>query len=141
MDPAEYAGNMSIDPWALRVDGEVENPGTLNLEDIQTGFDLEERIYRLRCVEAWSMVVPWVGYSLSSLLARFKPTSRAKYVQFYTLHDPKQMRGQRSFTSSGNAAEESIRPSLRITLEKIPVGTNIKTMATAITRCGTVNGI
>jgi sulfoxide reductase catalytic subunit YedY len=99
-DPAEYAGKMSIDPWALRVDGEVENPGTLNLEDIQTGFDLEERIYRLRCVEAWSMVVPWVGYSLSSLLARFKPTSRAKYVQFYTLHDPKQMRGQRSFTSS-----------------------------------------
>ncbi len=99
-DPARYAHEMSIDPWSLKVDGEVEKPGTLNLEDIQSGFDLEERIYRLRCVEAWSMVVPWVGYSLADLLKRFQPTSRAKYVQFYTLRDRKQMRGQRSFTSS-----------------------------------------
>ena len=98
-DPARYAHEMSTDPWTLKVDGEVEKPGTLGLEDIQTGFDLEERIYRLRCVEAWSMVVPWVGYSLSSLLKRFQPTSRAKYVKFYTLKDRKQMRGQRSFTS------------------------------------------
>jgi sulfoxide reductase catalytic subunit YedY len=64
-----------------------------------SGFDLEERIYRLRCVEAWSMVVPWVGFPLSALLARFEPTSKAKYVEFRTLHDPKQMRGTRSFTS------------------------------------------
>ncbi len=99
-DPAKYAHEMSVDPWSLVVDGEVEKPGKLNLEDIQAGFDLEERIYRLRCVEAWSMVVPWVGYSLADLLKRFQPTSKARYVQFYTLHDPKQMRGQRSFSSS-----------------------------------------
>ena len=98
-DPAEYAHEMSTDPWSLQVDGEVEKPGKLNLEDIQTGLDLEERIYRLRCVEAWSMVVPWVGYSLAELLKRFQPTSRAKYVKFYTLKDRRQMRGQRSFTS------------------------------------------
>jgi sulfoxide reductase catalytic subunit YedY len=98
-DPAEYAHEMSTDPWSLQVDGEVEKPGKLNLEELQTGLDLEERIYRLRCVEAWSMVVPWVGYSLADLLKRFQPTSRAKYVKFYTLKDRKQMRGQRSFTS------------------------------------------
>ncbi len=99
-DPASYAHEMSTDPWSLEVDGEVEQPGKLNLEDIQSGFALQERIYRLRCVEAWSMVVPWVGYPLADLLKRFQPTSRAKYVQFYTLHDRRQMRGQRSFTSS-----------------------------------------
>ncbi len=98
-DPAEYAHEMSTDPWSLQVDGEVEKPGKLNLEDIQTGLDLEERIYRLRCVEAWSMVVPWVGYSLADLLKRFQPTSRAKYVKFYALENRQQMRGQRSFTS------------------------------------------
>jgi sulfoxide reductase catalytic subunit YedY len=98
-DPANYAHEMSIDPWSLQVDGEVEKPGKLNLEDIQTGMDLEERIYRLRCVEAWSMVVPWVGYTLADLLKRFQPTSRAKYVKFYTLEDKQQMRGQRSRTS------------------------------------------
>jgi sulfoxide reductase catalytic subunit YedY len=98
-DPASHAHEMSIDPWSLQVTGEVEKPGVLDLADIQSGFSLEERIYRLRCVEAWSMVVPWVGYSLSDLLKRFRPTSRAKYVKFYTLNDRKQMRGQRSFTS------------------------------------------
>jgi len=98
-DPARYAHEMATDPWTLQVDGEVEKPGKLNLEDIQSGFDLEERIYRLRCVEAWSMVVPWVGYSLSALLKRFQPTSKAKYVKFYTLEDKAQMRGQRSWTS------------------------------------------
>jgi sulfoxide reductase catalytic subunit YedY len=98
-DPARYAHEMSIDPWTLQVDGEVEKPGKLNLEDIQAGFDLEERVYRLRCVEAWSMVVPWVGYSLADLLKRFAPTSKAKYVKFYTLEDKTQMRGQRSWTS------------------------------------------
>jgi sulfoxide reductase catalytic subunit YedY len=98
-DPATYAHEMSVDPWSLQVTGEVEKPGQLSLEDIQSGFDLQERIYRLRCVEAWSMVVPWVGYSLADLLKRFQPTSRARYVKFYTLKDRKQMRGQRSFTS------------------------------------------
>lgn len=98
-DPASYAHEMSVDPWTVEVVGEVGKPGNLHLEDIMSGFDLEERIYRLRCVEAWSMVVPWVGFPLSDLLARFEPTSKAKYVEFRTLHDPKQMRGTRSFTS------------------------------------------
>jgi len=98
-DPARYAHEMSVDPWTLQVDGEVDKPGKLNLEDIRAGFELEERIYRLRCVEAWSMVVPWVGYSLADLLKRFQPNSNANYVKFYTLEDKTQMRGQRSFTS------------------------------------------
>ena len=98
-DPARHAHNMQTDPWTLKVDGEVGKPGQLGLEDIQSGFDLEERIYRLRCVEAWSMVVPWVGYSLADLLKRFEPTSKAKYVKFYTLARRSQMRGMRSFTS------------------------------------------
>jgi sulfoxide reductase catalytic subunit YedY len=98
-DPASYAHEMSVDPWTLQVTGEVEKPGQLDLDDIQSSFSLEERIYRLRCVEAWSMVVPWVGYSLADLLRRFQPTSRAKYVKFYTLNDRTQMRGQRSYTS------------------------------------------
>ena len=95
-DPARYAHAMRTDPWSLEVAGEAEAPGKLNLEDIQSGFDLEERVYRFRCVEAWSMVVPWIGYPLAALLARFKPTSKAKYVKFYTLADRSQMRGMRS---------------------------------------------
>ncbi len=98
-DPASYAHEMSVDSWELEVVGEVNKPGKLYLEDIMSSFDLEERIYRLRCVEAWSMVVPWVGFPLSQLLARFEPNSRAKYVEFRTLNNPKQMRGTRSFTS------------------------------------------
>jgi methionine sulfoxide reductase catalytic subunit len=97
-DPASYAHEMSVDPWSIEVDGEVSRPGKLHLEDIMSGFDLEERIYRLRCVEAWSMVVPWVGFPLAKLLARFEPTTRARYVEFSTLYDSQQMRGTRSLT-------------------------------------------
>ncbi len=70
--------------------------GTFSLEDILKPHPLEERVYRLRCVEAWSMVVPWVGFPLGDLLKRFKPTSKAKFVEFKTLYDPKQMPGQRT---------------------------------------------
>lgn len=98
-DPARYAHEMSVDPWSVEVVGEVHQPGKLQLEDILGRFDLEERIYRLRCVEAWSMVVPWIGFPLGDLLAAFEPTSNAKYVAFETLHDPRQMRGTRSRTS------------------------------------------
>ena len=98
-DPQRYAHEMSVDPWSIEVSGEVMNPGKLNLEDIMSGFDLEERIYRLRCVEAWSMVVPWVGFPLADLLQRFEPTGKAKFVEFETLHRPGEMRGTRSFTS------------------------------------------
>jgi sulfoxide reductase catalytic subunit YedY len=98
-DPARYAHEMSVDPWSIEVSGAVGKPGKLYLEDILSGFDLEERIYRLRCVEAWSMVVPWVGFPLADLLQRFEPTSKARYVEFQTLHRSAQMRGTRSFTS------------------------------------------
>ena len=94
-DPAEYAHNLKTRPWSVVVDGECEAPGTMYIEDILTTFPQEERIYRLRCVEAWAMVVPWVGFPLASLLKRFKPTSKAKYVAFETLVDPEQMRGQK----------------------------------------------
>ena len=98
-DPARYAHEMSVDPWSVEVGGLVNKPGKLNLEDILAGFDLEERVYRFRCVEAWSMVVPWIGFPLADLLARFEPTSDAKYVAFKTLYRRGEMRGTRSFTS------------------------------------------
>ena len=94
-DPARNAHEMTTDPWSISVSGAVNKPGKLNLEDILSGFDLEERIYRFRCVEAWSMVVPWVGFPLGELLKRFEPTSDAKFVSFKTLHDPKRMPGQK----------------------------------------------
>ena len=97
-DPAKYASEMTTDPWSIEVDGMVNKPGKLNLEDIM-GFELEERIYRFRCVEAWSMVVPWIGFPLYKLLEKFEPTSDAKYVEFRTLYRRSEMRGTRSFTS------------------------------------------
>ncbi len=79
----------------MTVEGEAAVKGKFTLEDILKGQALEERIYRFRCVEAWSMVIPWVGFPLSALIERFKPTSKAKYVEFTTLYDPKRMPGQR----------------------------------------------
>ncbi|MCU0834274.1 MAG: protein-methionine-sulfoxide reductase catalytic subunit MsrP [Chromatiaceae bacterium] len=93
--PARNARLLRTRPWTLRVEGECEAPGEIGIEDILSGFAQEERIYRLRCVEAWAMVVPWVGFPLKDLLARFQPTSRAKYVAFETLMDPKRLPGQR----------------------------------------------
>ena len=93
-DPARYAHSLKPRPWSVVVEGQCGKPGTYNIEDIMTWAPLEERIYRLRCVEAWSMVVPWAGYPMSEFLKRFEPTSRAKYVEFKTLVDPKQMPGQ-----------------------------------------------
>jgi methionine sulfoxide reductase catalytic subunit len=94
-DPGEYAHTLKTRPWSVSVYGEAEVTGTYNLEDLLRDQPLEERIYRLRCVEAWSLVVPWVGFPLGNLLARFKPTSNAKFVEFTTLYDPRQMPGQR----------------------------------------------
>lgn len=96
-DPRDNAQGFITDPWSVEVSGEVARGGRFTLEDILRPHDLEERIYRLRCVEAWSMVVPWIGFPLGDLLKRFEPTSNARYVEFTTLHDPKQMPGQRSF--------------------------------------------
>jgi sulfoxide reductase catalytic subunit YedY len=94
--PAELAQNFKVDPWKLTISGEVEETITLDYDDLFSRFPLEERIYRMRCVEAWSMVIPWVGFELNKLLKLAKPTSKAKYVAFKTLYDPEQMPGQRS---------------------------------------------
>ncbi|MBI6215806.1 protein-methionine-sulfoxide reductase catalytic subunit MsrP [Proteus vulgaris] len=95
-DPAKYAHTMKTEEWTLTIDGEVNRPLTLNLDDINHKFQLEERIYRMRCVEAWSMVIPWVGFPLASLLSLVEPNSRAKYVAFETRYAPQEMRGQDS---------------------------------------------
>jgi len=95
-DPAQYAQQLSVDPWKLQIDGLVENPLSLDYDDLYKKLNLEERIYRLRCVEAWSMVIPWIGFELGKLLALAKPLSSAKYVAFSTLYSPEQMRGQKN---------------------------------------------
>jgi sulfoxide reductase catalytic subunit YedY len=92
---AELAQDFVTSPWAIQVGGLVNNPQTFDLDDLGR-FTQEERIYRLRCVEAWSMVIPWVGFPLARLLEEVEPTSRAKYVRFETLYDPDQMPGQSS---------------------------------------------
>jgi sulfoxide reductase catalytic subunit YedY len=94
-DPARLAGSLKPRPWQVVVDGEVAKPGTFDIDDLIRPYAVQERIYRLRCVEAWSMVIPWDGFPLSDLLKRFEPTSRAKYVRFEALYDPKQFPGQR----------------------------------------------
>lgn len=98
-DPARHAHEMTVDPWSIEVGGAVAKPGKLQLEDLLAGVDLEERIYRLRCVEAWSMVIPWVGFPLHKLLDRFEPLGSARYVAFRTLYRREEMRGTRSFSS------------------------------------------
>jgi sulfoxide reductase catalytic subunit YedY len=94
-DPARYAGSLRPRPWSVVVEGQCAKPGNYNIEDIMKWFPLEERIYRLRCVEAWSMVIPWIGFPLGDFIKRFEPTSKAKYVKFTTLVDFQQMPGQR----------------------------------------------
>ncbi len=93
-DPAKYAGVLKPRPWSVKVEGECAKPGTYNIEDILKWFPLEERIYRLRCVEAWSMVIPWIGFPLGDFVKRMEPTDKAKFVEFRTLVDFKQMPGQ-----------------------------------------------
>jgi sulfoxide reductase catalytic subunit YedY len=95
-DPATRAAGLVTEPWTLLVDGEVARPGRHALEDLVGSQRLEERIYRLRCVEGWSIVIPWLGFPLASLLERVEPTSRARFVRFETLVDPERMPGQRS---------------------------------------------
>ena len=94
-DPKRNAHLLKTEPWAITVEGECEKPGVLALEDFISPHQLEERIYRFRCVEAWSMVVPWLGVELGPVLKRFEPTSKAKYVEFTTILDPEHLPGQR----------------------------------------------
>ena len=95
-DPARNVGDFPSSPWTLRIDGHCENPGEFALEDVLARFPSQERVYRFRCVEAWSMVIPWLGFPLRELLFWVQPTSRARFVEFTTLYDPEQMPGQRS---------------------------------------------
>jgi sulfoxide reductase catalytic subunit YedY len=94
-DPARHAHRLVTEPWTVTVEGAAGKTGTYALEDVLGAHPLEERVYRFRCVEAWSMVVPWVGFPLGDLLRRFEPTAAAKYVQFFTVHAPEQMPGTR----------------------------------------------
>ena len=95
-DPARNAHTLVTDPWSIEVTGEADRTGTYTLEDILRPHAIEDRVYRMRCVERWSMVIPWAGFSMGDLLKRFEPRSSAKYVQFYTLADPGQMPGIRN---------------------------------------------
>jgi sulfoxide reductase catalytic subunit YedY len=92
-DPAENAHTLRTRPWTVQIDGEVKKPLTLDIDHLIKLAPLEERIYRLRCVEGWSMVIPWTGYSLSNLIKQVEPTGNAKFIQFTSLADPAQMRG------------------------------------------------
>jgi sulfoxide reductase catalytic subunit YedY len=94
-EPARNARNFEPRPWTVNVKGECDKPGTYDYEDLISPHTLEERIYRLRCVEAWSMVIPWVGVPLSSIIKQLEPNSDANFVRFKTLHDPSRMPGQR----------------------------------------------
>ena len=95
-DPVAEAHTLRTRPWTVSVEGEVRKPKTFGIEELLKLAPMEERIYRLRCVEGWSMVIPWVGYSLSALIQRVEPTGNAKFIEFVTLADPKQMPGLRS---------------------------------------------
>src|SRR5690606_14124224 len=95
-DPSENAGTLRPRPWSVEISGHAAKTGTFDLEDFLAPHRLQERIYRMRCVEAWSMVIPWVGIPLADVIRRFEPTSRAKYVYFESLADPAQMPGVRA---------------------------------------------
>jgi methionine sulfoxide reductase catalytic subunit len=103
-DPAQNAKDLITRPWAVTVEGEVKKPKTYDIDQIIKLRPLEERIYRLRCVEAWSMVIPWVGFPLNALIHEVQPTGNAKYIQFVTLYDPKRLPGQQK-SIFGNVLE------------------------------------
>ena len=114
-DPSRNAHTLKTKPWSIVVDGHVAKPATYQLEDFIKPHKLEERVYRLRCVEAWSMVIPWLGFPMADLIKRVQPTSKAKFVAFTTLYDPKQMPGQRSNTldwpyKEGLRLDEAMHP-------------------------------
>ena len=114
-DPSRNAHRLKARPWTVAVEGEVKKPKAFDLDELLKLSPMEERIYRLRCVEGWSMVVPWVGYSLAELIKRVEPTGNAKYVQFITLADKAQMPGLRSGVldwpySEGLRLDEAMHP-------------------------------
>jgi sulfoxide reductase catalytic subunit YedY len=94
-DPARNGGALKVRPWTVQIDGEVGKPGAYDVDQLIRLFPPQERVYRMRCVEAWSMVIPWLGFPLGDLIKRVEPNSRARFVEFTTLLDPKQLPGQR----------------------------------------------
>lgn len=128
-DPVKNADQLKTDPWSVTVEGECAKPGEYTLEDILKPHGIEERIYRHRCVEAWSMVIPWNGFSLGDLLKRFEPNGNAKYVGFETIFDPDRLVGQRSRVldwpyTEGLRMDEAMHPLAMIAIgmygEEIP---------------------
>ena len=120
-EPARHAGSLQTRPWTVRVEGEVLKARTWGIEDLLKLAPLEERVYRLRCVEGWSMVIPWVGYPLAELIRQAEPTGNAKYVEFISLDDPKQMPGQRRAVldwpyREGLRLDEALHPLTLLTL-------------------------
>ena len=120
-DPAEYAHTLKTSPWTVKIGGLVNKPRTYDLDDLRKLSALEERIYRLRCVEGWSMVIPWIGYSLSALIAQVQPQGSAKYVQFETLADKATMPGVRGSVlqwpyTEGLRLDEAMHPLTLLTL-------------------------
>src|SRR3954462_14033373 len=107
-EPAEYAGTLKTRPWTVAIEGEVKKPQTIDIDSLVKLAPLEERIYRHRCVEGWSMVIPWIGFPLSTVIKRADPTSKAKFVQFFTLFDSHQM------PKAGNLLEWPYREGLRL---------------------------
>lgn len=95
-DPADFSDTLRPRPWTVSIEGEVKKPKRIAIEDLYKLAPLEERLYRMRCVEGWSMVIPWVGFPLADLIKWAEPTGNAKYVEFFTLNDQQQMPGQRS---------------------------------------------
>jgi sulfoxide reductase catalytic subunit YedY len=115
-DPQRYAGRLKTNPWTVKVDGHCAKPGDWHVEDLIKPHQLEERVYRLRCVEAWSMVIPWVGVPLGDVLKRFEPTSKAAFVEFTTLFRPAEMIGQQ-----GSALEWPYMEGLRMDEARHPL--------------------
>ncbi len=125
-DPSRLAHTLRTRPWTVQVDGHVAKPKTYDIDELLKLFPLEERVYALRCVEGWSMVIPWIGFPLASLLKRVEPTGQAKFVEFITLHDPEQFPGQRksllSFSSidwpyvEGLRLDEAMHPLALLTV-------------------------
>ncbi len=114
-DPARHAGAMPVRPWTIQLEGEIKKPLTLDMDDLLKLAPLEERIYRLRCVEGWSMVIPWIGYSLAALIAKAQPNGQARYVEFISKADPAYMPGVRGRVlqwpySEGLRLDEAMHP-------------------------------
>lgn len=120
-DPAINAVNFKTRPWTVTVEGEVKKPKVFDIDELLKLAPLEERIYRLRCVETWSMVVPWIGYSLAELIKRVEPTGNAKFIEFISLHDSEQMPGQKAAVlewpyREGLRIDEAMHPLTLLTL-------------------------